>query len=118
MAWDEAALAYIRQTLGQVGAVFSDEELETFFEQAAADLGRESTSGAIYYAVRAVALNASLLADYQAGQTSENRSQVARQMRNMMNDWKKAVEEESAGTKKQLRLAGFAPLNKPEKDAP
>jgi hypothetical protein len=96
MAWDATTLAYVRATLGKVGEVFEDGALEAFFGQAQNDLGRESVNAAIWYAVRAVATNAALLSDYSAGQTEESRSQVARQLRQMMNDWEQVVNRESA----------------------
>jgi hypothetical protein len=105
---DAATLAYVRSTLGDIGGVFENDDLEAFFTQAAADLGRESVNATIWYAVRALATNAVMLSDYTAGATQENRSQIARQLRQMMNDWEQIVDKETATLDVQKRQVAVA----------
>ena len=68
--------------IGTTGAVFTDAELNRLFERAGSDYDLT-----VVYALRQLLVDAAKLNDYTAGASTEKKSQVFKQIQEMLKVW-------------------------------
>lgn len=86
---------------GALGSLFSQEELQRFFDRADGNYNL-----AIYYGWRQILANSALWIDYRVAQTSVSRSQAFDHIRVMLSFW----QNESITAANQLLSVGMAPV--------
>jgi hypothetical protein len=76
MALSSESLARVRRMLGDFSASFTDDELNAYADDAAAEGARSAELGAVALAFDQLALQALTVTDYRQGETSESAGKV------------------------------------------
>jgi hypothetical protein len=80
---------YIRRRLGNFESVFTDPELQDYYDDAEADGAINEIDGAIYYAYDALLTGSVDLTDYTQNASSEKQSVIYDRIERMAERWKK-----------------------------
>jgi hypothetical protein len=94
--------------IGTDESVFTDAELNRLYTRAGDDY-----AVAVVMAIRQLTMNAAKLNDYTAGQTSESKSQVFKNLKEMLVYW-----EEQAQGNTQVRIVGMSYVPPTARDKP
>jgi hypothetical protein len=82
-------LAYIRRRLGNFESVFSDPELQDYYDDAAADGAIDDIDGAIYYAYDALLTGSVAMTNYTQNASREEKAVIYDRIERMVERWKK-----------------------------
>lgn len=94
--------------IGSDESVFTDAELNRLYTRADSDY-----STAVVLAIRQLTMNAAKLNDYTAGQTSESKSQIFKNLKEMLAYW-----EEQAQANTQVKIVGMSFVPPTDRDKP
>jgi hypothetical protein len=103
-----AQLLDIRADLGDDGTVFTDTELHRLYTRASSDYNTTVVLG-----LRQMLVNAAKLHDYRIAQSAESKSQIYKQLKDMLVYWEKRAE-----SRQQVQMVGMSPVPVRDKDEP
>jgi hypothetical protein len=94
--------------IGSDEGVFTDAELNRLYARA-----NDDYSSAVVLAIRQLTMNAAKLNDYTAGQTSESKSQIFKNLKEMLAYW-----EGKAQSSTQVKIVGMSYVPPSDRDLP
>jgi hypothetical protein len=103
-----AQLLDIRADLGDDGTVWTDDELDRLYTRASSDY-----NSAVVLAIRQLLMNAAKLHDYSLAQSSESKSQIFKNLKEMLTYW-----DDKASTRQQVKMVGMRSVPPRAKDSP
>lgn len=105
---DADQLTDFRADIGDDGSVFTNAELHRLYTRAGSDY-----TAAVVLALRQILMNAAKLHDYSLVSSSESKSQVFKNLHDMLTYW-----ESKAQTSQQVKIVGMRVVPPRVKDEP